>query len=820
MKKLQLILVLIGVSFLSLGRITAQVDSAFVPDSTAVLQFLHQADQMNNADSTRYFLESAFNLSLQLKYENGVHRSLQELSSFEESQGNLSMALRYAWEIMSRLEKEENSQELFQVYLHIGSIYQNEKLYKKAKDYYQKGLRLIGRQTSLTDEIKLFELLANNHFQLNELDTALVYYQDLIRIYTTGNNNQKLIETYQNIITLHGSNNEFQKALDYNFKILELLDETDRAQLAILYNNIGYNYNFLKEYREAIEYFTRTEKLCKESPYVSLPVLFTNIGITYNNGGQQDKAVQYLRKASDLIRAQSGKGSELAYVDNLLATIYLTNGDLYNALRYNDGSMQMVSDGRDDPLLSETYNTAAQIHQELYEYEKALDYLKKYLLLRDSFLLNERIRQQDLLQQQLSLERAEKEIKVMMVQQDMQNLTINQLELEKDKLKLESQNLKLESKTRDDELALLKREQEIKNANLKNKELETERARQNVKLIEQRLEAEKKDRALLILRQEEEVKRLAQLNLERDNALLTKDKDILTKDKALLIEKQEVNRLELEQQRAFRQFVYYLGGLLFLILTMILSGLFYFRSANRRLAEKNNQIQQQKKEIEKSHTEVEEQRHKSEELLLNILPEETVAELKEKGVATPRDYEKVTVLFTDFTGFTEIAESMTPQELITELNICFRAFDEILEKHDLEKIKTLGDGYMCAGGIPVPNDSNPTDTVAAAIEMNEYILQRRGQKMADKIPYWNMRIGIHTGHVVAGVVGKKRFAYDIWGDTVNLASRMESSCADGKINISETTYHLVKHQFNCENRGAIKVKHKGEMDMFFVIDKK
>ena len=196
-----------------------------------------------------------------------------------------------------------------------------------------------------------------------------------------------------------------------------------------------------------------------------------------------------------------------------------------------------------------------------------------------------------------------------------------------------------------------------------------------------------------------------------------RDKDILVRDKALLIEKQEVNRLELEQQRNFRQFVYGLGGLLFLILTMILSGLFYFKTANRRLAEKNSQIELQKKEIEKSHKEVEEQRVKSEELLLNILPEETVSELKEKGVATPRDYEKVSVIFTDFTGFTEIAEKMTPQDLITELNICFRAFDEILGKHNLEKIKTLGDGYMCAGGVPIPNETNPEDAVNASLEM-------------------------------------------------------------------------------------------------------
>jgi len=538
-----------------------------------------------------------------------------------------------------------------------------------------------------------------------------------------------------------------------------------------------------------------------------MAILYTNIGVTYNNQGRLEKAISYLRKASDLQGKRNTK-DEKAKTDNLLATLYLGYDDIYNALRHNEEAMSHASEMGNYLLLKDVYFTHAEVHQRLYEYEKALDYYKKHLALRDSFRLEERIRQQELLQQQLLLERSEKEIRLLLVQQDVQELAINQLELEKDKLQLES--------AKEDELALLKGEQEIRDANLRNKELETERAQQELALVAQRLDAEKKDRAIFELRQKEEIERLAQKNLEQENQFLKKDKELLIKDKALLTKEQDINRLELQRQRSFRQFVYWLGGLLFLILTMILAGLFYFRAANRKLEQKNIQIEKQKEEIELSHHETEQERKKAEALLLNILPEETAVELKEKGGATPRNYQKVTVLFTDFSGFTRIAQDMSPQELIEELNTCFRAFDEIIEKYGLEKIKTIGDAYMCAGGIPVPNESNPEDAVAAALEMSQYITNRSNDKINQGIPYWNMRIGIHTGQVIAGVVGKKKFAYDIWGDTVNLASRMESSGEDGQINISGETYALVKEKFECAHRGQIDVKHKGKMDMFFV----
>jgi class 3 adenylate cyclase len=252
-----------------------------------------------------------------------------------------------------------------------------------------------------------------------------------------------------------------------------------------------------------------------------------------------------------------------------------------------------------------------------------------------------------------------------------------------------------------------------------------------------------------------------------------------------------------------RQFAL-LGGAaaLFLLVALLFNRNRIRARANRELAAKNAAIQQE--------------RERADGLLKNILPEKTAEELKLHNAVQPVRYESVTVMFTDFKNFTQIAEGVSPEELITVLDECFRLFDAIVKKYGLEKIKTIGDAYMCAGGLPVPNDSHPVDTVSAAIEMQRDLLLLMSQKAAQGQPVFEMRIGIHTGPVVAGVVGSHKFAYDIWGDTVNTAARLEQSGEAGKINISETTYQRVKDVFDCTFRGNLTAKNKGEIAMYFV----
>jgi adenylate cyclase len=210
------------------------------------------------------------------------------------------------------------------------------------------------------------------------------------------------------------------------------------------------------------------------------------------------------------------------------------------------------------------------------------------------------------------------------------------------------------------------------------------------------------------------------------------------------------------------------------------------------------------------------ERAKSDSLLLNVLPASIAEELKAHDSVGPRQYDSTSVLFTDFVGFTQIAEAMTPEELITELDECFSRFDAIIKNHRLEKIKTIGDSYMAVGGVPFPNRTHAVDSVLAALEIQQFMIKLAERKKTRNQPFWQLRLGIHTGPLVAGVIGRQKFAYDVWGDTVNTASRLESSGAAGRINISGATYEQVKDFFVCEFRGKIPAKHKGEIDMYFV----
>lgn len=219
----------------------------------------------------------------------------------------------------------------------------------------------------------------------------------------------------------------------------------------------------------------------------------------------------------------------------------------------------------------------------------------------------------------------------------------------------------------------------------------------------------------------------------------------------------------------------------------------------------------------KAESEVEIERQKSDRLLLNVLPREVVEELKRTGTAQPRFFECVTVMFTDFKDFTKIAADLTPDKLVTTLAEYFLYFDSVIESNNLEKLKTIGDSYMCAGGVPVANRTNPVDCVLAAMQIQNFAKQARSSGTHNLPLNWELRVGIHTGPLVAGVIGGKKFSYDIWGDTVNTASRIETGGVPNEINISQTTYDRVKDFFECIHRGKLTAKNKGEIDMYFVL---
>lgn len=305
-------------------------------------------------------------------------------------------------------------------------------------------------------------------------------------------------------------------------------------------------------------------------------------------------------------------------------------------------------------------------------------------------------------------------------------------------------------------------------------------------------------------------------------ASLAGKKTLLEKDLEIRIQKIRTNLAEKERdlakakqdlaQEATRKATWIFS---LVALALIAIATVMYRS-NKRQKKANILLSQKNDEISKQKDVIEIERQKSEGLLLNILPKEVAEEYKAKGKVDTRNYDQVSIMFTDFKGFTKISEKMSPEKVVEELNLCFSTFDEITDKYQIQKIKTIGDAYMCAGGIPEPNTTNPVDVVLAGLEIQYFMKQRRDEKLSNGEDYWQCRLGVNTGDALSAVIGKSKFTYDIWSDTVNTASRMENSGEVGKVNVGQKTYELVKDFFECEYRGKVAAKGKGEIDMYFV----
>ncbi|GAB3959409.1 hypothetical protein GCM10028805_55470 [Spirosoma harenae] len=290
------------------------------------------------------------------------------------------------------------------------------------------------------------------------------------------------------------------------------------------------------------------------------------------------------------------------------------------------------------------------------------------------------------------------------------------------------------------------------------------------------------------------------------DSMLTKRELLLRfqQDQIKILEQEKaLKAAEAEQERTVRNALLVGAGLLLALAGLLWRLITNKQRANRELAQKNTQLDLA--------------RRRSDELLLNILPSELVDELKVKGITRTRQHDEVTIMFTDFRDFTKISEQLSPADLVQEIDYCFRHFDHIIGKYpSLEKIKTIGDAYLCAGGLPAAHPSHAHEMVAAALEIRDFISELEKQRAREGKVAFQIRIGIHTGPVIAGVVGATKFAYDIWGDTVNTAARLESASKPGQVNISGATYQRVQDQFDCRYRGEIATKNKANMSMYFV----
>ena len=781
---------------------TAQNPGSSMLDSNYIDAILLQADTLTTPSTRRIELQKALAFSRELPYPEGVWRSLIGLFRLEKPNPELTEALRYALESESLLQKVGEWPVLFILYGELGELLMEEGFYSEALTNFRRAEALAGEYPGVDVRgATLEKQIGSCYLALNHPDSARIYFRELLEHYRNESDGPGQIYVYRQLVQAAMMAQDYRGALEHNLAIEALIQGGERPDLVpVITNNIGYNYFYLGNNDQAIAYFERTLKLIPEGD-AQLGTLYNNLGVAYHNTGNHQEAINNLTKAHTFY-ANLGDSEQAARISNVIATIFLKNRDLYNALEFNETA---IAEGRlpyRPAVLVEAYATAGEIHEKLFNYETALDYLQKHLTLRDSLLLEERLRERRFEQQRTELERSQKDTRLYLVKEEVQNLMIDQLKKDQELKDTELERSQLEYVRARQEILAQERNQEIL-------QLERDRAAQDLRIAQQELVNRLRDQEIARLERDsaEKAFSLARQKLEAE----AKDQQIQNLEREQQIQdlKLQNQDLELARQARNRQYAGVIFGGLFIILALILRGLIFSRRTNRQLAGKNAEIEAQKQEIERG-------RDETEALLLNILPRDTANELRANGAATPRNYELVTVLFTDFSGFTRITEKMSPQELVDELNICFRAFDEIVEEHGLEKIKTIGDGYMCAGGIPQPNQTNPLDTVRAGRAMMSFLEMRRRTVTGQGLPYWEMRIGVHTGPVIAGVVGRNKFAYDIWGDTVNTASRMESYGEAGKINVSEATYQYIKPYCTCTYRGAIDVKNKGKINMYFV----
>lgn len=683
---------------------------------------------------------------------------------------------------------------------------------RKSIDFYLRVLSLSKMSKNENKQIKTLNAIASaySHPEINQLDTAYQYRKDVVRLESLNNNPTGLATAWNN--------------LAYTNRLIasrEISKNNKTAAADTLKNALIYIENALANKQD--------DKEIQENKIITM----INLAVIEQSLGKDAKALDLFDKVMQ-IRKQQKNTEEIARTHNLIAKLHYYQQRYTQARENAETAVLQAKKTNAKPVMQTSYEILADISEKLADFRKLSKYKDSLYNVRNDLSKNEIIDQQkqaqykDITSQEitnaLTEEKEEAEL-----QRQKAEAKIAKAEAERQKAEAEKQRAEADKERAKAQTAL----EQKKNA-------EVEAARQRAEAQTQKAEAarQKADAG----RQRAEAER------QKADAETQKEKARTAEAKAAN-EKQQKQALIDEQNRKNQLYgLLSVIGFGALILLFILISYYRNQQKNKILKAQNHKIQEQNDNLEIQKKEIEEQRDnlielneeinqqkeeietqrdliegekvKADKLLLNILPLETAMELKEKGRATPKSYQLVTVLFTDFKGFTVATEHMNPTQVIEELDKCFGAFDLICEKYGLEKIKTIGDAFMCAGGIPVPNTTNPIDAVRAGLEIQTFMQTMREERLAKGEKYWELRVGINSGPCVAGVVGSKKFAYDIWGDTVNTASRMESSGEPNKVNISGKTYELVKNYFECEYRGKLPAKNKGDVDMYFVVSER
>ncbi|MBK9107577.1 MAG: tetratricopeptide repeat protein [Saprospiraceae bacterium] len=621
-------------------------------------------------------------------------------------------------------------------------------------------LHSIWQHKTLSDSIRVaaYKDYIWNGFLFSKPDTAAVLAESLNRFATEHNYPKAAAQAYNLKGIANHLQGNYSRALENYMLALPIFEEVgDKLGYANSLNNIGNLYNNQGNYALALTYYEKSLAIKEEiGDKGGIASSLGNIGNIYKNQGNYKRALEYYEKLPAIFE-KSGDKQGYANSLNNIGNIYHNQGNYPRGLEYYEKSLAIQEGLGNKKGIAYSLSNIGLIYKDQVNYSRALEYTKKALAVREE------------IKDKSGIASSLKNIGVIYQNQGDFQMAMKAC-----------QNALLIA----EEIGVLDQQKGA-----------CQCLYETYKVMGKGNEAlkylEKMNGITDSLKAEETGKKLQQMEFAKQ---MLQD-SIVKAEESRLIE--AVHKEEVRQKNQNRNIAYGIGGMILLLSGGLYSRLRYVRKA---------------KNI------IEKEKDRSENLLLNILPAEIAAELKEKGRADARDFDLVSILFTDFKSFTETSSKLSAAELVNEINTCFETFDGIVGKYGIEKIKTIGDSYMAAGGLPVPSDRSVKNTVLAALEMQRFIAERKTMNDAIGKQAFEMRVGIHSGPVVAGIVGVKKFQYDIWGDTVNIASRFENNSDVGKVNISQSTYDLLHadQDFKFENRGKIEVKGKGEMAMYYV----
>lgn len=769
--------------------------------SFTIICFLFYGNVLLKAQESKEILELKKKLSFSTPNNEKV-KVYSDLANLYSDSKNIDSAIHYSQLSLPIYKKNNDTEQIGRANLFIANLFLQKNDLATGEKYLIESEKYLHKTENYEKRAMLNLLMARINTVYKKNDVSAKYFNEILKYYHDKRNFDKrfVMYSYQGLYINYFVQQDFVKGFASLKTYIDFVEKYYPGSLYLAYKDAGTFFLTSRDNKKSLYYFQKASEIARKNrDQAQIVDIGMSLAMVYGETNQLELAKKELNVAKDYYESKNNKAG-LASVYYYLSDIYSKEKDyskaqdfaakciklssendpLYDYYKNHKGNVELKKIMEDSIGLKNNQSKLSELSLLVNEQLKSLDrfsqsktvvspelFIQNYEVLHRAYaFLGDYPRSYSYLKKMYETKEETYGIEKMKALSSVQSETEVANERARIKLEEETKRIQLQKEI---ELKALRFEYEKKQAAAK-----TEEERKRLAL-----EEDLKRKEIQIKFDEEQKAAALKYNQERNIARINQEK------------KDAIAKAELESSQNQKNIWAVGAGL-----SLLLLGFAGFSYNQKR--KDNKKIAEEKK--------------KSDDLLLNILPHEVAEELKEKGKTSAKHFDEVSVLFTDFVNFTANSERIGVQEVLNELNICFTEFDRIMEKYGLEKIKTIGDAYLAVSGLPVSDEKHAKNAVSAGLEILSYIQQRK----KDNPNALDIRIGIHSGPVIAGIVGVKKFAYDIWGDTVNTAARMEQNSVLGRLNVSEATYKLVKDDFTFEHRGKIETKGKGAMEMYFV----